>query len=73
MHVKGVIYERYEARHRTAAGASKLRDEATRLGISPEDYARAVLADTLSGTPAEFRRAAERVLRKNEELYKRLA
>ena len=55
------------------AQAGRLREEATRLGISPEDYARAALADLLSGTSAEFRAAAERVLRKNEELYKRLA
>jgi len=56
-----------------AAQADKLREEATRLGISPEDYARAVLADLLGGSEETFRCAAERVLRKNQELYRRLA
>jgi hypothetical protein len=42
-------------------------------GLSPEDLARAVVADVLA-TPAEdFQAAAERVLRKNQELYRRLA
>jgi plasmid stability protein len=56
-----------------ATQANKLREEAARLGISAEDYVRAVLADLLAGSEAEFRAAAERVLRKNQELYKRLA
>jgi hypothetical protein len=56
-----------------APQGEKLRDEAKRLGLTPEDLARAALADLL-GTPDEdFHRAAARVLRKNEELYKRLA
>jgi hypothetical protein len=53
--------------------AERLRREAERLGLTPEDLARAAIADLL-GTPSdEFRAAAERVLRKNEELYRRLA
>jgi hypothetical protein len=54
------------------AQAERLRQEAERLGIAPEDLARAALADLLA-TPAEdFKAAAERVLKKNEELYRRL-
>ncbi len=55
------------------AQADKLREEAKRLGLTPEDLARAALAD-LVGTPdAEFRAATARILQKNQELYGRLA
>jgi len=57
----------------SAAQAERLRDEAKRLGIAPEDLARAVLVDLLASSDDDFRVAAERVLRKNEELYRRLA
>jgi hypothetical protein len=53
--------------------ADKLRAEAARLGLSPEDLARAVLSDLLSTPDAEFQDAARRVLAKNRDLYKRLA
>ena len=53
--------------------AERLRHEATRLGLAPEDLARAALADLLATRDDDFRRAAERVLRKNQELYQRLA
>ena len=55
------------------AECTKLRDEATRLGVGPEDLARAALADLLRNEDEDFRKAAEHVLRKNEELYRRLA
>lgn len=55
------------------AQAERLRHEAERLGLAPEDLARAVLADLLVTREDDFRVAAERVLRKNEELYRRLA
>ena len=55
------------------AQADRLRDEATRLGLAPEDLARAALADLLGTPDAQFRAAADRVLRKNKELYRRLA
>jgi hypothetical protein len=69
---------RYSARMKlsielSAAQAERLRHEAERLGLSPEDLARAVVADVLA-TPAEdFQAAAERVIRRNQELYLRLA
>jgi hypothetical protein len=56
-----------------AAQAEKLREEAHRLGLTPEDLARAALADLLSTPDDQFRAAASRILQKNEELYKRLA
>ncbi len=55
------------------AQAERLRHEAERLGLTPEDLARAALADLLVTREDDFRAAAERVLRKNEELYRRLA
>jgi hypothetical protein len=55
------------------AQAERLRREAERLGLTPEDLARAAIADLLATPGDEFTAAAERVLRKNEELYRRLA
>ena len=55
------------------AQTERLRQEAERLGLAPEDLARAAVADLLATTGEEFNSAAERVLRKNEELYRRLA
>jgi hypothetical protein len=52
------------------AQADKLREEADRLRLTPEDLARAAVSDLLSTPDAEFRAV---MLRKNEELYKRLA
>ena len=55
------------------AQAERLRHEAARLGLAPEDLARAEIADLLATPGGDFKAAAERVLRKNEELYRRLA
>jgi hypothetical protein len=55
------------------AQAERLRQEAERLGLAPEELARAAIADLLATPDDTFRTAAERVLRKNEELYRRLA
>ena len=55
------------------AQAEKLRDEAKRLGLAPEELARAALADLLGTPDAEFEAAAARILQKNEELNRRLA
>ena len=51
----------------------RLRSAAARLGVSPEELARVGVTDMLTQPEEDFRRAAERVLRKNEELYRRLA
>ena len=55
------------------AQAERLRKEAERLGLAPEELARAAITDLLATPDDEFARAADRVLRKNEELYRRLA
>ena len=55
------------------AQAERLQAEADRLGLSPEDLARAVLADLLAAPDSDFERVVKRVISKNEELYKRLA
>jgi hypothetical protein len=54
------------------AQAERLRHEAARLDLAPEDLARAAIADLLATPGDDFKAAAERVLRKNEELYRRL-
>jgi hypothetical protein len=55
------------------AQADRLRLEAERLGLTPEDLARAAIADLLATTGEDFKAAADRVLKKNAELYRRLA
>ena len=55
------------------AQAERLRLEAERLGLTPEDLARAAIVDLLARPGDDFAAAAERVLKKNEELYRRLA
>jgi hypothetical protein len=49
------------------AQAERLRHEAARLGLAPEDLARAAITDLLATPGDDFKAAAERVLRKNEE------
>ena len=55
------------------AQAERLRLEAERLGLRPEDLARAAIVDLLGIPGEDFKRAAQHVLQKNEELYRRLA
>lgn len=55
------------------AQEEKLREEADRLKITPEELARAALTDLLSERDPDFKIAAERVLQKYTELYRRLA
>ena len=57
----------------TTAQAERLRQEAERLKITPEELARAAVADLLSERDQDFEVAAERVLEKYSELYRRLA
>ena len=56
-----------------SAQANKLREEATRLGVAPEELARAALADLLGTPDNEFDAAVARILQQNQELYRRLA
>lgn len=53
--------------------ADKLRGIAERLGVKPEDLAAAAVTDLLNRPESDFVSAAEYVLRKNRELYHRLA
>ena len=55
------------------AQAERLRVEAERLGLTPEDLAGAGIVDLLAAPDEDFNAAAGRVLKKNEELYRRLA
>ena len=55
------------------AQAEKLRQTADELGVSPSELARAAVTDLLAERDDDFRSAAERVLRKNADLYRRLA
>jgi hypothetical protein len=51
----------------------RLRELASEANVSPEELLRAKVEEWLSGPKEEFRRAADYVLRKNAELYRRLA
>jgi predicted DNA-binding protein len=51
----------------------KLRELALKLGVTTDDLIRASVEDMLAQPEEQFRKAAEYVLRKNAELYKRLA
>ena len=57
----------------SAAEIELLTSTATRLGVRPEEIARVTLTDALSGDKEEFRKAAEYVLEKNRDVYRRLA
>ena len=51
---------------------AKLKEMAAGLGTSPEELVRASVEDLLGRPEEEFQRAASYVLKKNEELYRRL-
>jgi hypothetical protein len=53
--------------------AQRLRDLAREAGVSPEQLLRAGIEEWLSRPGADFAEAAAYVLRKNQELYRRLA
>lgn len=52
---------------------SRLREKAQELGVRPEDLAAAAVLDLLHRQADDFESAAQSVLRKNQELYRRLA
>ena len=53
--------------------ARRLQEVASRLNVSVSDLARAAIHELLAKPDNDFEYAAERVLKKNIELYKRLA
>jgi hypothetical protein len=57
----------------TADGLEHLRRLADQLQVSPEELARATVEDMLSQPDDSFLASAERVLKANAELYRRLA
>lgn len=57
----------------TGADERALTDAAQRLKVPADELAAAAVRDLLTRRDEEFERAAERVLEKNRELYRRLA
>ena len=53
--------------------ASQIEEAAKQMGISPEEFIKAGIEEKLSLLDRDFHKAADHVLRKNAELYKRLA
>jgi hypothetical protein len=53
--------------------ASKLQEAAERLSVSPEQLSILSIEEKLTQLEHEFRRSAEYVLQKNEDLYRRLS
>jgi len=53
--------------------ATKIEQAAERLNISPKEFVLLSVEEKLSKLDEEFRQAAAQVLRKNAELYRRLA
>jgi predicted transcriptional regulator len=52
---------------------ARLQEIATRLGISVEDLARVSIEELLAAPNERFEQTANYVLKKNEDLYRRLA
>ncbi|MFW5894189.1 MAG: DNA-binding protein [Verrucomicrobiota bacterium] len=55
------------------AKVDALRQKAQRVGLEPEQFLKASIDDLVTQSDADFDQAAERVLLKNRELYRRLA
>ena len=55
------------------ADTSLLKAKASELGLTPEQFALALISDALKAPDERFRDAAARVLEKNAELYRRLS
>jgi hypothetical protein len=52
--------------------SERLEERARELGVDPRDLAKAAVNDLLARPADDFERAAESVLDKNRELYRRL-
>jgi len=53
--------------------ASRLEEAAERLSVSPEELLLLSVEEKLAELDAEFRESSDYVLKKNAELYRRLA
>ncbi len=51
----------------------KLREIAKRFNVSPEDLARVSIEELLTRPDESFQQAADYILKKNTDLYRRLA
>lgn len=51
----------------------RLQDAALRLNVSMKELASAAINDLIAKLDSDFEQAADRVLKKNAELYRRLA
>ena len=54
-------------------GVKKLQEIADRFRVAPEELVRASLEELLSRPLDDFQKALDQVLKKNADLYKRLA
>jgi hypothetical protein len=53
--------------------AQQLREVASQYHVAPEELVRASIEDLLHRPQSDFQKALEYVLKKNEDLYRRLA
>ena len=53
--------------------ATQLRDASKKVGVKPEDFMLVSLQEKLANLDSEFTEAMKYVLKKNSELYSRLA
>jgi len=53
--------------------AIKVKEAASKIGISPEEFIKSGVEEKLLLLDPDFRNAIEHVLNKNAELYRRLA
>ncbi len=53
--------------------AARLKEAANRIGVEPEEFIKSGVEEKLSFLDQDFHKAAKHVLKKNAELYKRLA
>ena len=53
--------------------SARLEERARKLGVDPRELAKAAVNDLLTRPAEDFDRAAQYVLEKNQELYRRLS